>query len=75
MHAGIELPIYRVGSEGELLASNESWQQATGLPAPGLLLVRPDGFVAARVSTPAEDRGQQLMRILSVLHLCSRVHI
>jgi putative polyketide hydroxylase len=73
-HSGIELPVYSVGSEGELLASKESWQRATGLPDHGMLLVRPDGFVAARVSAPDEDRGRQLMGILSALHLCSRVH-
>ncbi|HLZ63368.1 MAG TPA: hypothetical protein VKR06_41065, partial [Ktedonosporobacter sp.] len=73
-HSGIELPVYSVGSEGELLASKESWQRATGLPDHGMLLVRPDGFVAARVSAPDETRGRQLMGILSALHLCSRVH-
>ena len=29
----------------------------------------PDGFVAARVSEPSEDRGRQLMGMLSALHL------
>jgi putative polyketide hydroxylase len=74
-HFGSELPVYRVGAEGELFASKESWQRATGLPDQGMLLVRPDGFVAARVSAPDEDRGRQLMGILSALHVCSRVHI
>jgi putative polyketide hydroxylase len=72
--SGIELSVYSVGSEGELLASKESWQRATGLSAYGMLLVRPDGFVAARVSIPAEDRSQQLMGILSALHLCPKAH-
>jgi len=68
-HSGIELAVYRIGPEGELVASEECWQQATGLPEHGMLLVRPDSFVAARVSEPSEDRGRQLMGMLSALHL------
>ncbi|GHO47092.1 FAD-dependent oxidoreductase [Ktedonospora formicarum] len=75
VHFGIELPVYCIGPEGELVANEENWQQATGLPDHGMLLVRPDGFVAARVSTPEENRSQQLMRMLSALHLRSRVQL
>jgi putative polyketide hydroxylase len=74
-HFGIELPVYCIGPLGELVASEESWQQATGLPDHGMLLVRPDGFVAARVSEPSENRSQQLIRMLSALHLRSRVQL
>ncbi|GCE24965.1 FAD-binding monooxygenase [Dictyobacter alpinus] len=69
-HAGIKLTTYCIGPEGELVASKDNWQQATGLPEHGMLLVRPDGFVAARVSVPDEDRVRQLMEILSALHVC-----
>jgi putative polyketide hydroxylase len=74
-HFGIELPVYCIGPEGELVASEENWQQATGLLDHGMLLVRPDGFVAARVSEPSENRSQQLMHMLSALHLRSRVQL
>jgi putative polyketide hydroxylase len=74
-HTGIDLPVHCIGPEGELIASEESWQQATGLPDHGMLLVRPDGFVAARVSAPDENRSQQFMRMLSALHLRSKVQL
>ncbi len=73
-HFGIELPVYSIGPEGDLSASEEIWRQATDLPDHGMLLVRPDGFVAARVSgsEPDEDRSQQLVNMLSALHVRRR---
>lgn len=74
-HFGTELPVYCIGPDGELVTSKENWQQATGLPGHGMLLVRPDGFVAARVSTPDDNRSQQLIHMLSALHVHSRVQL
>lgn len=74
-HFGIELPVYSIGPEGDLSASEGIWRQATDLPDHGMLLVRPDGFVAARVSgsEPDEDRSQQLVNMLSALHVRLKV--
>ncbi|HZR40112.1 MAG TPA: FAD-dependent oxidoreductase [Ktedonobacteraceae bacterium] len=74
-HFGIELPVYSIGPEGDLSASEGIWRQATDLPDHGMLLVRPDGFVAARVSgsDPYEDRSQQLVNMLSALHMRLKV--
>jgi putative polyketide hydroxylase len=43
---GIDLAVYRIGPAGDLLARQKHWLASAGITAKGVLLVRPDGFVA-----------------------------
>ncbi len=61
---GIDLSVYRIGPDGDLRAPAKSWQARAGISAQGVLLVRPDGFVAWRARKQPADLQQELERIL-----------
>ena len=48
---GIKFSAYRVGSDGDFLDLENTWQTRMGVSAKGAMLVRPDGFVAWRANT------------------------
>lgn len=62
---GIDLVAYRVGSDGDLLDLENSWQTKMGVSAQGAVLVRPDGFVAWRSYASASSPEQRLVQVLS----------
>jgi len=66
---GIKLLACRVGPDGDLLDVENDWQAKMGVSPEGVVLVRPDGFVAWRSSTvsgtPALLLEQVLSRILA----------
>jgi tetracenomycin A2 monooxygenase-dioxygenase len=66
---GIKLAAYRVGADGDLLDLENGWQAKMGVSAEGVVLVRPDGFVAWRSSTLATSPEASLMQVLSSI-LC-----
>jgi 2-polyprenyl-6-methoxyphenol hydroxylase-like FAD-dependent oxidoreductase len=63
--AGIDLAAYRVGPDGDVLDLENGWPTKMGLPAQGAVLVRPDGFVAWRTSTPSSSPERRLVEVLS----------
>lgn len=67
---GIEVTIYRVGPEADLLDLEHGWAERFGASSDSAVLVRPDGFVAWRASTPAADAGSQLEQVF--LHILGR---
>lgn len=46
---GIEIDVFCVGPEAELVAKKGVWEAAAGIASNGAVLVRPDGFVAWRL--------------------------
>jgi hypothetical protein len=63
--AGLSLPVYRVGADGDLRDDEGRFAEAYGIDAGGAVLVRPDGFVAWRSRGPAEDPAPALDHALS----------
>lgn len=66
---GITLSAYRVGADGELFDLDNAWQTRMGVPADGVVLVRPDGFVAWRTGTRPADPEPLLVQVLATI-LC-----
>ncbi|GHO90965.1 FAD-binding monooxygenase [Reticulibacter mediterranei] len=62
---GIELAVYRIGSDGGLLDGENSWQTKMGTSVEGVVLVRPDGFVAWRSSIQPKNPVLFLEQVLS----------
>lgn len=62
---GIKLAAYGVGSDGDLLDLENSWQTKMGVSAEDVVLVRPDGFVAWRSNTLPTNPVQQLERVFA----------
>ena len=48
---GVPLNAYRVGPNGELVDSNHAWATSYGVDEDGVVLVRPDGYVAWRCAS------------------------
>ncbi|MEM8767956.1 MAG: FAD-dependent monooxygenase [Pseudomonadota bacterium] len=48
-------------SFGDDFEDSESWQSQTGLPPEGALLIRPDGHIAARIETMADEAVDSVM--------------
>lgn len=63
-HQQIELVAYQVGPAGDLLDPENRWQTKAGITTSGALLVRPDGIVAWRISSAANNSRQELERVL-----------
>jgi 2-polyprenyl-6-methoxyphenol hydroxylase-like FAD-dependent oxidoreductase len=65
---GIALAAYRIGPDADLLDPENGWRTRMTMGASGVVLVRPDGFVAWRSSvlpaSPEELLEQVLMSIL-----------
>ena len=53
---GVEVKVHCLGTKGEVIDKQRSWQAAAGISSTGALLVRPDGFVAWR----GEENTRQL---------------
>jgi putative polyketide hydroxylase len=62
---GIKLAAYGVGSDGDLLDLENSWQTKMGVSAEGVVLVRPDDFVAWRSNTLPTNPVQQLKQVFA----------
>jgi hypothetical protein len=62
---GIELAAYRVGLDGDLRDLEQTWQTKMGISAEGVVLVRPDGFVAWRSSILPTNPVQQLEQVFA----------
>jgi 2-polyprenyl-6-methoxyphenol hydroxylase-like FAD-dependent oxidoreductase len=66
---GIELAVYRIGPDADLLDLEQGWPEKFGVGASGAVLVRPDGFVAWRTrgstTTPYPSLEQAMTSILS----------
>ena len=56
-----------IGSRGPIVDADHAWANITQLPSDGALLVRPDGFVAARFDTPPLDAAAALREIVSAI--------
>jgi putative polyketide hydroxylase len=61
----IPLANYRIGPTGDLLDLENSFQAKMGIAPLGAVLVRPDGFLAWRSQTEAEQPAQLLERVLT----------
>jgi len=66
---GIDLAAYRLGPDGDVLDLENGGPTKVGLSAEGVVLVRPDGFVAWRTSVLPPDPEQRLVLVLSSI-LC-----
>jgi putative polyketide hydroxylase len=66
---GIALSAYRIGVDADLLDLENGWQTKMGMPAEGVVMVRPDGFVAWRTSTLPARPESRLVQVLSSI-LC-----
>jgi 2-polyprenyl-6-methoxyphenol hydroxylase-like FAD-dependent oxidoreductase len=66
---GMDLAAYRIGPDGDLLDLENGAPAKLGMAPEGGLLVRPDGFVAWRTSTPSSSPEQTLVQVFSAI-LC-----
>lgn len=71
--SGLNLAVYRVGPDCELVDPESKWLAKANIQANGAVLVRPDGFVVWRSqigsTQPEQELEQVLCRVLSVLTL------
>jgi putative polyketide hydroxylase len=63
----IALATYRIGAD--LIDVENGWRTKMGVPPEGAVLVRPDGFVAWRMSAPPTNPESLLARVLATI-LC-----
>jgi hypothetical protein len=63
----IALAAYRI--DGDLIDVESGWRTKMGVPAEGAVLVRPDGFVAWRMSAPPTNAESLLTHVLATI-LC-----
>ena len=61
---GIELAAHRVGGDGDLADGEGRFAAVYGIGTDGVVLVRPDGFIAWRTSEPAGDAEAVLTDVL-----------
>jgi 2-polyprenyl-6-methoxyphenol hydroxylase-like FAD-dependent oxidoreductase len=66
---GIKLAAYHVGADGDLLDLENVWPTRMGVSAEGVVLVRPDGFVAWRTNTLPSSPEPLLEQVLATI-LC-----
>ncbi len=59
---GVPLRALAVGARGDLVADEAQWRELYGVEADGAVLVRPDGFVAWRARSLADDPHAALGR-------------
>jgi 2,4-dichlorophenol 6-monooxygenase len=63
---GVAIDAYRAGPGGELCGGDGSWYRLRGHDAAGAILVRPDGHVAFRAATGADDARAALEAALDI---------
>jgi 2,4-dichlorophenol 6-monooxygenase len=56
-----------IGSRGPIEDPDGAWASTAQLTATGALLVRPDGFIAARFDTAPSDAASALRDVLSTV--------
>ena len=62
---GIELMVYRIGPDADLLDLENGWTARMGVSSEGAVLVRPDGFVAWRSRSLMTSSELLLEQVLS----------
>ncbi|MCH5583521.1 FAD-dependent monooxygenase [Shimazuella sp. AN120528] len=60
---GITLHAYQVGDDGDLVVTDNKWQEAYGVSSEGAVLIRPDGFVAWRSKEEVENKEETLKSV------------
>jgi len=65
----IALVAYRIGPTGDLLDPEQRWPEKAGISVSGVLLVRPDGFVAWRFDGAKDNPEQTLEQVLKQILL------
>lgn len=63
----IPLHSYCVGKDGDVRDTHHDWAATYGVTADGAVLVRPDGHVAWRAETSAQEPRVELERVLSAV--------
>jgi putative polyketide hydroxylase len=64
----LPLDIYQIGGEaGDLIDAGNTFCDAYGITATGVVIVRPDGFIGWRSKTIKEGAEQELTQALSAL--------
>jgi putative polyketide hydroxylase len=70
---GLELATYCLAADGNLLDLEGGWEAKLRMPAQGAVLVRPDGFVAWRISHLPTSPERTIEQVLSSI-LCIERH-
>jgi 2-polyprenyl-6-methoxyphenol hydroxylase-like FAD-dependent oxidoreductase len=69
LRLGIELRVYEIGPNGNLQDVEGNWNESMGVPPDGVVLVRPDSFVAWRGSRRTHTPERLVEHVLArVLH-------
>lgn len=64
-HLGISIDVYGIGSEGDFVEYEGSWETLYDVPPQGAVLIRPDGFVAWRTKEGALNPNLILKQVMT----------
>ncbi len=65
--ARVPITVRCIGSRDPIVDADHAWATITQMTSAGALLVRPDGFIAARFDTPPPDPGSALREVVAVV--------
>jgi 2-polyprenyl-6-methoxyphenol hydroxylase-like FAD-dependent oxidoreductase len=63
----VPLTAVTVGSQGDVVAASNAFETAYGLPSNGAVIVRPDGIVAWRATSPSQDAEKSVEEAMTRL--------
>ena len=65
----ITLPVYSIGPQADLVYTEKSISRLLAISQSGVVLVRPDGFVAWHIAAvPVDAKGQLRTALQSILY-------
>lgn len=62
---GLRIAAYRIGFAGDYMDCYREWEQVRGVDEDGVVLVRPDHFVAWRCASRVDDAEGKLQGVMS----------
>ncbi|MDG0061916.1 hypothetical protein MMB69_24775 [Priestia sp. P5] len=64
-HLGVPINVYGIGSQGDCVECEDSWESVYDVTSQGAVLIRPDGFVAWRTKEGVSDPHLLLKQVMT----------
>jgi len=64
-HLGVPINVYSIGSQGDCVESEDSWEALYDVTSQGAVLIRSDGFVAWRTKERVSNHYQILKQVMT----------